>query len=228
MRAARLALAAALAVAGVARGHAPDPAPVADFEPPAAGTYALPPIQAAPDGNVLDERGRRHALSAFTRGRITLLGLVYTRCADPDGCPVATWAFGAVRRMLREDAALEERVRFVTLSFDPGHDAPTVMRAYKRRVGGTKPGAPWHFLTTSSRAALDPILEGFGQDLRVAAGSKARPGTEAFTHTLKVFLLDPDGRVREIYATAWLMPRMIVNDIRTLERERRAAVTRSR
>ena len=58
------------------------------------------------------------------------------------------------------------------------------------------------------------------------ADSTAVPGTEEFTHTLKVFLIDPEGRVREIYSTGYLMPRMIVNDIRTLARER--PVTRSR
>ena len=88
----------------------------------------------------------------------------------------------------------------------------------------TGPGAQWDFLTTASRPALDPILEGLGQDLSVAADSKAVPGTEAFSHTLKVFLIDPEGRVREIYSSAWLHPRVIVNDMKTLERE----ITRSR
>jgi protein SCO1/2 len=89
----------------------------------------------------------------------------------------------------------------------------------------TGPGAQWHFLTTASRDALDPILEGFGQDLRVAADSNAVPGTEEFSHTLKVFLIDPEGSVREIYSSAWLMPDMIVNDIRTVDGER---LTRTR
>ena len=215
--AARAAVAAALALALPALAHSPvasGPAP--EFEPPAAGTYSLPPIQASPDGEVLDARGARHALAEFTRGRITLLGLVYTRCNDKEGCPLATWAFSAVRNLIRADRALEERVRMVTLSFDPAHDTPATMQAYARRMRATGPGARWHFLTTASRAALDPILEGFGQDLRVAADSTAVPGTEEFSHTLKVFLIDPEGRVREIYSSAWLFPQVIVNDIRTL------------
>jgi cytochrome oxidase Cu insertion factor (SCO1/SenC/PrrC family) len=54
------------------------------------------------------------------------------------------------------------------------------------------------------------------QDLRVAADSRARPGTEEFTHTLKVFLIDAEGQVREIYSSGYLVPQMIVNDMRTL------------
>jgi protein SCO1/2 len=214
-------LAAALAAlaAGAALAHGPAPVAKADFDPPAPGTYALPPIQAAPEGEVLDGQGKPRALSEFTRGKLTLVGLVYTRCADPEGCPRATWAFSSVRAALRERPALAARVRLVTLSFDPVHDTPQRLARYARRMGATRPGVEWHFLTTRSRAALDPILEGFGQDLRVATDSKAKPGTEEFTHTLKVFLVDAAGEVREIYATAWLVPAVMVNDLETLARE---------
>jgi protein SCO1 len=221
----KFAAAALVAVAFPAAAHRGTEPPVAlEFEPPAAGTYALPPIQAVPGGEVIDTSGRSHAFGDYTRGRITLLGLVYTRCGDPQGCPRATWAFSAVRRLLREDPGLQGQVRLVTLSFDPVHDDFKTIGAYSQRMGGKRAGAEWHFLTTRSRPSLAPILEGLGQDLRVAAGSNAVPGTEEFTHSLKVFLIDREARVREIYSTGYLMPQMMVNDIRTLALE----LTRSR
>ena len=211
--------AAVACLAGHAAAHAPPPAAPARFDPPPAGSYALPAIDVAPDGEVLDLRGRPRALSEFTRGRLSLLAFVYTRCPDADGCPRATWAFSAVRALVREREALARQVRFVTLSFDPAYDTPARLSRYARRVGNRR-DPDWDFLTTASRAALEPILEGFGQDLRVAAGSTARPGTEEFSHTLKVFLLDRAGRVREIYGTAYLVPQVIVNDLETLAAER--------
>jgi len=218
MRRAAAALAALFAAAAAA--HTPGEAPGAlDFAPPAAGTYALAAIQAAPAGEVIDSKGRARPLGDFTRGRITLVGLVYTRCNDSEGCPRATWAFNAVRMALRDRPAVEAQVRLVTLSFDPVHDDYRALAAWGARMGARRRGAEWHFLTTRSRRELAPILDGFGQDLRVEAGSRARPGTEAFSHTLKVFLIDPAGMVREIYSTAYLMPEMIVNDIETLARE---------
>ena len=210
-------LAAALALP--AAGHSThEPAQPPGFTPPPVGSYRLPPIQRAPDGEVLDLDGRARPLAALTHGRITLLGLVYTRCVDPDACPRATWAFSAVRSRLRSDPALAARVRLVTLSFDPAHDTPAVLARYASHVRGPR-GAEWRFVTTRSPEALAPILEGFGQDLRVAADSTAVPGTEEFTHVLKVFLIDPRGLVREIYSSAFLAPEMIVNDIRTLDLE---------
>src|SRR5215475_9900990 len=76
----------AVATGAVAYAHEPDdtvPAAVRmDFVPPPAGSYALHAIMAAPDGTVLDTSGRRLALSRFTSGKITLLGFIYTSCAD--------------------------------------------------------------------------------------------------------------------------------------------------
>ena len=214
---------AAAALAGLlawqAQAHGPAPAARLEFEPPPAGSYSLPPIQAAPDGEVLDLSGRARPLADFTHGRLTLLAFVYTRCPDPDGCPRATWAFSAVRGLLRERPELLSRVRLVTMSFDPAHDTPRRLAEYAKRVGPRRE-PEWQFVTARSRAALDPILEGFGQDLRVAAGSRARPGTEEFTHMLKVFLLDAHGQVREIYGTAHLIPAVVVNDLETLAMER--------
>ena len=43
--------------------------------------------------------------------------------------------------------------------------------------------------------------------------------TRAMTHMLKVFLLDRQGMVREIYSAAFLHADVIVNDLRTLAME---------
>jgi cytochrome oxidase Cu insertion factor (SCO1/SenC/PrrC family) len=214
--------AAALAVAALAAAHAPPPAPVANpppgaFAPPAPGSYELPPIPLTARGTVLDESGHAHELARVTHGRITLLGLVYTHCTDPDGCPRATWAFSRVRSMLREDRALEERVRLASLSFDPRHDTPAVMADYAAQVRGREPGAEWRFLTTRSPNAAATVLDALDQDVTRLSGS-----ADAFQHTVKVYLFDPGGRVREIYSSAYLVPEMILNDMRTLALEQPA------
>jgi len=222
----RLAAALATSAALGAAGHGAAIEADAPFAPPQAGSYGLAVIQAAPGGEVLDLQGRTRPLRELTHGRITLLGFVYTRCAEPEGCPRATWALSAVRNRVRNDHELRSRVRFVSLSFDPAHDTPPVLAAYAAQVGGLGPGPEWRFVTAASKRALQPILEGFGQDLSVAADSTAVAGTEEFSHTLKAFLIDARGQVREIYSSAYLMPAMIVNDMRTLAREGRLTRTR--
>src|SRR5690606_32744125 len=133
------------------------------------------------------------------------------------GCPLAYAAFVDVRSRVLADPSLIDKVRFVSLSFDPTHDTPAAMQYY----GGEYARAQeprWHFLTTSSMRRLEPILEGFGQDVEVEPDVAGAP-TRAITHLLKVFLIGPRGRVREVYGVAFLHPEVVFNDIRTLAME---------
>lgn len=190
-----------------------------DFVAPAPGSYALPAIQDAADGWVLEGNWLPRRLSRYTHGAITLMSFVYTYCSDPIGCPLAYATFDEVKREVLADPALHGRVRLVSLSFDPGNDTPAAMQAY----GGsnaTDQRVPWHFLTTYSVRVLAPILADFGQDVEVEVDARGVP-TRMRTHMLKVFLLDARGRVREIYSVAFLHPQVIVNDIRTLALEAR-------
>jgi protein SCO1/2 len=216
----RLAAALALAVlagAAPAAGHEAAHLPALDYEPPAPGTYTLHRIMAAPGGEVVDLDGRARPLSQYTRDRFTLLAFVYTTCVDPDGCPLAYRVFDALRPSLAAAPTLRDRVRLVTLSFDPGTDTPAAMRRYAAGRERVRPGTPpWHFLTTRSTSALQPLLDGFGQDVRAAAGRPAGAGRREISHVLKVFLIDPAGDVREIYSSAFLHPRTVLNDIETL------------
>ena len=198
---------------------APDPPAVMDFVPPAPGTYQLHAIMPSPDGPVLDARGRRAPLARFTRDKITVLSFIYTGCADARGCPLAYQVLHTMYDRLGESPDLRERVRLVTLSFDPAHDTPAVMRRYANGVLTDKgPGVEWAFLTTASARELMPLLDGFGQDVRLEPGPH---GTKAprLGHVLKVFLIDPRGIVREIYTTSYLFPDVLLNDIQTLRLE---------
>jgi protein SCO1 len=201
--------------------HDAEPLPALDFEPPAPGTYTLHRIMAAPDGEVLGLDGRPQRLARFTRERITLLGFIYTTCVDPDGCPLAYRVFDTVRDAVAAAPALRDRVRLVTLSFDPARDTPAAMRRYagsRVRDGDV----PWLFLTTRSARELMPLVEGFGQDVRYEVDRSSGAVRRELAHVLKVFLVDRAGFVREIYSSTFLHPQTVLNDIETLLLEERA------
>src|SRR2546427_452191 len=164
---------AAVAVPGTA--HELDarlPGPVTmDFVPPPPGSYPLHAIMRAPDGPVLDLDGRRLRLSRFTAGKITLLGFIYTSCADSRGCPLAYQVFHTVRHRVAEDPELRHRVRLVSLSFDPVRDTPAVMRQYAAEA--PRNGVEWAFLTTELPRTLVPLLDGFRQDVRLDRDARA-------------------------------------------------------
>lgn len=193
-------------------------APLQDFVAPPPGSYHLPVIQSAANGWVLDRNWLPRRLSNYTHGALTMLSFVYTYCTDPIGCPLAYETFATLRRRVLADPLLRKQVRLVSLSFDPTHDTPQEMAHY----GGQNARSaelPWSFLTTYSVNFLKPILDGFGQDVEVELDDKGSP-TRTFTHMLKVFLIDEQGQVREIYSAAFLQPAVMMADLRTLALER--------
>ncbi len=190
--------------------------PQLDFQPPAPGSYKLHRIMAAPDGQVLNVDGKAQPLSQFTGDKITLLGFIYTTCADPEGCPRAYRVFDDLKKQMLAIPALNGKVRFVTLSFDPERDTPQVMAHYgSGRLKNAK-GLDWYFLTTRSAAEVLPLIDGFGQDVRYSfskANGKLNP---ELSHVLKVFLIDREHNIREIYTSTFLHPQTVMADVKTL------------
>lgn len=126
-----------------------------DYVPPPAGSHLLPVIQAAPDGAVVGDDGRRHRLADYTRNRITLLSLVGTYCTEPTGGTLAHETGVELGERILADRRMHGRVRFVSLSFDPINDTHAAMQAYGGRHVAAGGALPWHFLTTASVRELD-------------------------------------------------------------------------
>lgn len=187
-----------------------------DFVPPKPGSYELFRIMTAADGKVLDIEGRRKHLAQFTGGKVTLLSFIYSTCADPNGCPYAYVVFHNLKNRLEREPKLHGRVRLVSLSFDPKRDTPEMLKLYAGDNARPNQPVEWDFLTTTSYKDLMPILDDFGQDVFVEVDPITQKPLGTLSHVLKVFLVDQDHVVREVYTTVYLQPEMVYNDILTL------------
>ena len=185
-----------------------------DYDAPVPGSYQLPIVMRAADGEVLDCNGRSLRLSELTHGRVTVMSFIYTRCASANACPMATGVLMQLHRLTAEDAALAKKLRLVSMSFDPSNDTPERMTAYSALAGSSKSAAEWRFVTTASQEKLDRILAAYGQ----AVDRKKNPNdpTGPLNHTLRVFLIDRDGNIRNIYSSGTLDVRLVLADVKTL------------
>ena len=185
-----------------------------DYDAPLPGSYKLPIIKRAADGEVLDSDGRPLRLSELTQGRVTVMSFIYTRCAAAKACPMATGVLMQLHRLSSEDLALAQNLRLVSMSFDPTTDTPERMTAYSALADSSKSAAEWRFVTTASQEKLNPILDAYGQ----AVDRKRNPNdpTGPLNHTLRAFLIDRDGNIRNIYSSGTLDVRLVLADVRTL------------
>jgi cytochrome oxidase Cu insertion factor (SCO1/SenC/PrrC family) len=205
------ALLSAAAVCGAGQ-----PADDASRRLPAPGSYELPPIARVSDFSLLDSTGAQAPLLGLAPGQVALVSLVYTTC--PSACPAALAVMQGVDRDVAAEPSLRNRVRLVTVSFDPEKDRPEQMAALQQRM---EPQSDWRFLTAADEADIEPVLASFDQDtlrLRMAAEEPEAPDQETplIRHVLKVFLVDDAGDVRNIYSAGLFSRELVVADMRTV------------
>ncbi len=185
-----------------------------DYDAPAPGSYNLPVVKVAPDGALLDSNAKSLSLRELIRGRVTVLSFIYTRCAAPNACPYATGVLSQLHRASLDDETLARSLRLVSLSFDPEYDTPERLADYAEVMRDEKLGCEWRFATAKSQADLESVLNGYGQvvDKRQNPADPQGP----LYHILRVFLIDREGRIRNIYSSGTLDPRLVLADVRTL------------
>lgn len=184
-----------------------------NFPAPVPGSYALPPLGEAADGVLLDSSRTTVRLHEVFDGKTIVLSFIYTSCPDVNGCPLATFVLSQVQKRLASDDSMIANVRLVSISFDPTNDTPDVMAEYGESF---RHGAiDWRFLTAASEANLDPILDSYDQSVI----RDRRPDGRALTtmsHILRVYLIDREKRIRNIYSPSYLHPDILFADIRTV------------
>lgn len=215
--AALLLAAEAAALPGLAESHGAGELPAAGesrllYELPAAGSYELPVIDRVGQHRLLDTKGEIRPLLEVPEDGCALVAFVYLHCTDASGCPLALASLQQADRAIAGRDDLRDRVRLVTVSFDPGRDGPEAMRGLRRHMA---PKGDWRFFTAPSQAEIEPVLRDYGQDavpVLTAGGSDAG----LLRHVTKVFLVDPDGGVRNVYSSGFLDPGLLIRDVETL------------
>ena len=188
-----------------------------EWAAPAPGSYELPPIQQVHEWRLLDPEARPARLPGLAAGQVALVSFVYRGCHQSSGCPLALGVLQQVDRALAADVALSGRVRLVTVSFDPLGDTPTRMGELREALA---PRSDWRFLTAADPARIGPVLDDYGQDALRLVDPPGTP-TALIRHVLKVFLVDAQHRVRNIYSAEFLREDLLLADVRTLLLEQR-------
>lgn len=203
-------------VAGPVRAHdgphvaAPAPGEAPLFEPPAPGSYELPPIGRVGEHAMLDDQGATTRLPGLATGQVAVVAFVYASCGH--SCPAALATLQRLDRDLAARDDLAGRARLTTVSFDPERDSPARMRTLRESFA---PRSDWRFLTASGPAMLEPVLADYGQRVTRLVDTEGAD-TGVLQHVLKVFLLDDRRRIRNVYSAGLMDPRLVLNDIETV------------
>jgi cytochrome oxidase Cu insertion factor (SCO1/SenC/PrrC family) len=208
-------LAAIVIAAAVAGANDPPTSAQLDFIPPAPGTYDLPVVDRVRDHAIVDSSGEETTLFTLKRDRLAIVAFVYSTCPETDGCPLAQATLFRLDRLLAEEPRLANRVALVSLSFDPTRDTPerlALLRAVQR------PRSDWRFVTTRGGAELQNLLADFNQSIAPLV-DETGAFVGRYRHVLKLFLLDEQNRVRNVYSSGFVSAELLLADLKTLTGE---------
>ena len=167
--------------------------------PVATNVQLLRAGDAVPATKMIDQEGRTFALTDL-KGVAAAVSFIYTRCPLAQYCPLIDRRFAEVQKLVAANPALAERVRLVSISFDPQFDRPETLRAHARKLGAD-PKA-WLF-ATAEEAIVDRLAAEFGVNV-----IREKDGT--ITHNLRTAIIDPAGRITSIVDNnAWTADELV-------------------
>jgi protein SCO1/2 len=171
---------------------------------PAHGTgdsRQLPVIGPAPQFTLTSQDGKPVAL-ADLRGKVVAVAFIYTGC--PDICPMLTQKMVQIQDELGPNFGA--KVAFVSISLDPEHDTPEVLKDYAQFWGAKPEG--WTFLTGSAEAVRD-VTRRYGVFF-------AKKEDGSVDHTQLTTLVDAEGQMRVQYLGGRFDPEEIRQDLMSL------------
>ena len=176
------------------------------------GTVKLPGIRAGtsdaapkrlkegdewPEFALVNQEGRTLTRKDFS-GRYTLVTFMFARCAVSTFCPMMTRKFSEIANAVAQDSGLAGRVGLLSISFDPA-DTPEVLTEYWSSQAGKNPH--W-FFATGEPSEIDKLARAFSVRIESSKGT--------YDHTLCTALIDPRGRVLQLWRGNGWKPEEVV------------------
>ena len=167
-------------------GHAP--------QPPANGpkSFHMPaPGEEVPDFAFTNQDGKPVSIKQF-RGKVLMVTFIYTRCPFADFCPRMSSNFESIYKQLASNPAIAD-TQLLSVSFDPEHDKPSVLRDYGFAVAHTRDAAlfrHWQFAAPKA-ADLPKIADFFALTVKPEGG--------LITHNLSTAVIGQDGKIVNWY-----------------------------
>lgn len=159
------------------------------------------------DFSLTDQDGDTLTAKDF-EGKAWAITFIYTECPLPEYCILMSKNFSDLANEISEDPELGEKIRLLSISFDPAKDTPEKLRAYGLGYLGKNSKAGdfkiWK-LAVGEDAKIRKIADFFGLRYEVDEKDKTH-----FNHSLRTVAIGPDGKVRRVFSGGdWRKPELL-------------------
>lgn len=164
-----------------------------------------------PNFTLTNQDGKRFSMKDY-RGKALAITFIYTRCPLPQYCIMMSRNFSDLANQINGDAELKEKIRLLSISFDPQTDTPAKLKEYGKGYLGNpeKPDFTVWQLAVGSDKEVKEIADFFGLRYEVDASDKTQ-----FNHSLRTAIIAPDGKVTKILPGSEWTPKDLLREMQT-------------
>lgn len=149
-----------------------------------------------PNFSLINQDGKKISFDDF-RGKALAVTFIYSRCPLPNYCILMSKNFSDLALKLENDPALKDKVRLLSISFDPATDTPETLKKYGLGYLGKDAKADFTLwqLATGKDEDVRKIADFFGLRYEVDENDKTQ-----FNHSLRTIVIAPDGKVKKVFS----------------------------
>ena len=149
-----------------------------------------------PDFKLINQDGKSFTFNDY-RGKALAITFIYRECPLPDYCIKMSQNFSDLANQLHDDPIAIEKIRLLSISFDPERDTPEKLKQYGLGYLGKGPKTDFTIwqLAAGSDKDIRAIADFFGLRYEVDQNDKAQ-----INHSLRTAVIGPDGTVKKIFA----------------------------
>lgn len=173
----------------IVANSAPDQPPVEETQPEQVG-------KALPDLSLTNQEGRRFTFEDY-RGKALAITFIYRECPLPEYCIKMSRQFADMANQIAEDPETKDKIRLLSISFDPERDTPEKLKQYGLGYLGKDPKddlTVWN-LAVGTDKEVRAVADFFGLKYETDAADKTQ-----INHSLVTAVIAPDGEVTRVFS----------------------------
>ena len=163
-----------------------------------------------PDFSLTNQDGKKISTKDYL-GKAWALTFIYARCPLPDYCIKMSTNFSDLANQLKNDPEWKDKIRLLSISFDPENDTPQKLHSYGAGYLGNQnpPDFSIWQLAVGSDPEVKKIASFFGLDYRTDETNKTQ-----IIHNLRTAVIEPDGKVVKVFPGNEWTPVQLLNELK--------------
>jgi protein SCO1/2 len=149
----------------------------------------------APNFSLTNQDGKKISIKDF-RGKALAITFIYRECPLPEYCIKMSKNFSDLAKQIKDDPELKDKMRLLSISFDPARDTPEKLKQYGAGYLGpdTQPDFTVWQLAVGPDSEVRKIADFYGLQYQVDENDKTQ-----INHSLRTIVISPEGKVTAIF-----------------------------